>query len=345
MTRALIDARFVPEVAELAALADHLPAGALERLRIAQKGEYTSMWPVSVFRRPGRPGAPDAGAALDRANVVLAVLDPGNAGTISGMANPYLAADLARATNAWSSARLERDERLRGSIVIDPKNPDLAADEIRRAGEDPRMVQVLMAYPPELLGDRSLHPVYAAAGELGLPVTLQASGAYTGVNKGLTAAGFPSSRLAHEAGWVHGAQPHLLSLLTEGTFARFDQLIIVFDGFGVAWLPSLLWRLEAELRHWEGRRPPGLPDDPGRLVAERVRFTTAGLELPADGERLATLLATLEHRPVLVFGSGSADPRPGADELGRQLPADWAAGVLAGHARTLFDSPDRAGAR
>ena len=52
---------------------------------------------------------------------------------------------LCRAINNWLAAEwLDRDPRLRASIVVPPHSPDLAAEEVERLAGDRRFVQVLL---------------------------------------------------------------------------------------------------------------------------------------------------------------------------------------------------------
>lgn len=150
-----------------------------------------------------------------------------------------------------------------------------------------------------------MHPLYEAAVELGLPVNLQAGGTYIGRNRGLTSAGHPASALEHDVGSMSGAQPHLLSMIMQGVFEKYPDLRLVLSGFGVAWLPSLLWRMDSEYaRAKSGESVPALKRPPSEYVLEHVRFTIAPLELPADPRDLAQLLCLADLGRLLLFASG-----------------------------------------
>src|SRR6516225_2976798 len=65
--------------------------------------------------------------------------------------NPYFSAAVASAINDWvRSEFLERDSRLRASLVVSSVSPDDAVSEIERVGEDPRFVQVLLPVRSDL---------------------------------------------------------------------------------------------------------------------------------------------------------------------------------------------------
>ena len=79
--------------------------------------------------------------------------------------DPYMASAFCKAINDWIAAEwLDRDSRLRASIVIPLQAPDLAIEEIERRAGDNRFVSVLvLAQGESLLGRRHYWPVWQAA--------------------------------------------------------------------------------------------------------------------------------------------------------------------------------------
>ena len=84
--------------------------------------------------------------------------------------NEDMAAALCRAINDWMAKELlDREPRLRASILVPVHNPELAVAEIERVAPDRRFVQVLLfAMGEMLLGRRIYWPIYAAAEKHGL---------------------------------------------------------------------------------------------------------------------------------------------------------------------------------
>jgi predicted TIM-barrel fold metal-dependent hydrolase len=108
-------------------------------------------------------------------------------------------------------------------------------------------------------------------------------------------------------------------------------------GGGVAWLPSLLWRFDAQARSLR-RDVPWLTRLPSEYASEHVWVSTYPLDRPADPGRMAVLLKTfpaLEQR--LCFASGyprwDAD-RP--DEIEPRVPAEWLSRILHDNALELY---------
>ena len=102
-----------------------------------------------------------------------------------------LAAAFASAVNDWMVAELlNKDPRLRASIVIPTQNSEMAVAEIERVASDPRFVSILMLVMDEKpLGRRSYWPIYAAAQRHNMPICVHAGSAY---KHPVTSVGWPS---------------------------------------------------------------------------------------------------------------------------------------------------------
>ncbi len=311
----IIDAAFVVQRAEVATIAEHLAPDWREHLTTGGglAGTGYSLPSIPYRTRSSLPSDPIEARTrsrrlLDRRGAAAAVLDPGTSGRLSGVGNAVMAAEIARATNDWMRERwLAEDERLRGSILVGPRDGELAAPEVRRIGGDQRMACVVVGHPPVLLGDRSLFPLFEAATELDLPIRLQSGGAFAGSNPGPAPVGHPTSLFEYRLHSAYGAISHLLSVICEGVCERFPGLRLVFSGFGVAWLPSLLWRLDQEYASAGPELPSHLTRTPSDVVREHVGFTTWGLERPPRPPALSELLASVAGEDLLLYASGESD--------------------------------------
>jgi len=115
---------------------------------------------------------------LDRYDVEYAILGGDEGIEVFTLANPHLASALARAANDWMVQEwLPRDARLKGSVVVAPQDPSGAAEEIRRIGGHPDMVQVIVSSGSQRpYGDPVCWPMFHAAAEMGLPVAAHLGG-------------------------------------------------------------------------------------------------------------------------------------------------------------------------
>src|SRR5215468_2421216 len=190
-----------------------------------------------------------------------------------------MARAFARAINDWLVREwLDRDPRLRASIVIPTQNTEYAVDEIERCAKDKRFVQILVLAMQEVpLGRRQFWPIYAAAERHGLPLGIHAGSTF---RHPVTALGWPSYYVEDYAAQAQGFQSQVASLISEGVFAKFPALKVVLMESGVTWLPGFLWRFS---KYWRGLRTevPWVDRPPEEIVREHVRLTLQPFDAPA----------------------------------------------------------------
>ena len=185
---------------------------------------------------------------LDPLEVDLAILTCTYA--VESIHNPDTAAAISSAVNHWQRIEwLDREPRLRASIVVPSSQPEMAAAEIDRVAGDPRFVQVVVPVRSAMpYGNRHFHPLFEAAARHGLVVAMHFGGA---PGNPPTGSGWPSYYVEDMVGMAQVFQTQLLSLIAEGTFDRFPELRVACVEGGFTWVPSLLWRLDKE---WKGLR-------------------------------------------------------------------------------------------
>jgi uncharacterized protein len=185
---------------------------------------------------------------------------------------------------------LDREPRLRASILVLLHNPELALAEIERVAADRRFVQVLLfAMGDMLLGRRLYWPIYAAAERLGLTIGVHAGSTYRFAP---TASGWPAHRVEDYVAQSTAFEGQLVSLLAEGVFQKFPALKFVLIESGFTWLPQLMWRTS---KTWRGVRPevPWIDRPPADIIRDHVRLTLQPVDAPASEPR--ALARTLEH--------------------------------------------------
>jgi predicted TIM-barrel fold metal-dependent hydrolase len=234
-----------------------------------------------------------------------------------------LSAGLCRGINNWLAAEwLDRDPRLRASIVVPVHSADLAAEEIDRMAPDRRFVQVLMLAMAELpLGRRQNWPIYRAAEQYGLPVGIHAGSSFRHPPSAL---GWPSYYLEDYVSQAQGFAAALNSLVTEGVFVKFPGLKVVLIESGVTWLPASLWRLD---KTWRGVRSevPWLERLPTEVVREHVRLTLQPFDAPPIEPQVVAILEQLGSDRMLLFSTDYPHWHfDGDDALPAGLPADLA---------------------
>ncbi|MDP9469683.1 MAG: amidohydrolase family protein [Chloroflexota bacterium] len=228
-------------------------------------------------------------------------------GTMTGISihNDYrLAAALASAYNDWTLEKWVRPyDCYKGSIVVTGQDAEAAAREIRRLGDDPGMVQVLLASAARIpYGNKCYWPIYAAAVEHDLPVAIHVGGEGTGIANPPTGVGYPTTYLEFHTDHSQTMMAHCVSLVAEGTFEAFPTLKFAFIEGGVCWAPYVMGRLDrlypalkAEVPHLKRR--------PSEYLLANCYFSTQPIEEPDNHQHLLHLLAMLQAERTVIFAS------------------------------------------
>jgi predicted TIM-barrel fold metal-dependent hydrolase len=219
---------------------------------------------------------------------------------LDSLRHPDFTTALARAINDWLVEEwLERDSRLRASVVVPPRDPKAAIEEIERVGGHPGFVQALMPVRSEkLYGNRVYRPLLEAIAAQDLVFGLHFGGTPEGPP---TSTGWPSLYVEEYAGEVGLYWAQVTSLIAEGAFQRLPTLrVAVLEG-GWTWFPTFWWRLDKD---WKGLRrdTPWVTEPPSRLIRERMRVSVA----PVDGgppDDVAATLRWLGTDRLLMFAT------------------------------------------
>jgi len=253
---------------------------------------------------PGADPSFTATQLLDANGISRAVLIGGEVLGLGAMPDPDVAAIIATAYNHWlAETWLAADERFRGTIVVGAQDPQLAAEEIRRAGQDERFVSVLLPLTNILMGQRHYYPIYEAAAEIGLPVTVHPnSGEGIFRTSPPLAGGSPTYYVEWHTGLSQVFQANLISLVCQGVFERFPGLKVVLTEGGLGWIPDVLWRLDKNVK---GLRDevPWIRRLPSEYVFDHVRFTTQPLPEPKRRSHLHVLCEIACAERTLMFSS------------------------------------------
>jgi hypothetical protein len=205
------------------------------------------------------------------------------------------------AINDWIAREwLDREPRLRASIVLPIQNPQNCVKEIEKRASDKRFVQVLVPAMGEMtLGRRYYWPIYEACERHGLPVGVHAGSSYrfAPASTGWTSYAFEDYVV--QAG---GFENQLLSLVAEGVFAKYPALKVVLMESGFAWLPPFLWRAN---KTWRGVRAetPWVKQEPATIIREHVRVTLQPVDVPVEGAKLEQVFNQIGSDDMILFST------------------------------------------
>jgi predicted TIM-barrel fold metal-dependent hydrolase len=196
--------------------------------------------------------------------------------------NEDMARAFARAMNDWIAKEwLDRDPRLRASIVVPLQNVEFAVDEIERCAGDSRFVQVLVLAMGEVpLGRRHFWPIYAAAERHRLPIGIHAG----------------------SAAQSQGFQSQVTSLICEGVLTKHPGLKVVLIESGVTWAPAFLWRMS---KFWRGLRTeiPWIDRSPLEIFRDHFRLTVQPFDAPDSPDIVGRIIDQLGSDELLLFSS------------------------------------------
>jgi len=236
---------------------------------------------------------------LDPWDVEIGILNC--AYSVDSLHNPDTAAAMAAAVNDWLLAEwLTPEPRLRASLVVPTRVPEMGAREIERMGDHPGFVQVLLPVRSEApYGHRRYLPIFEAAARHNLVVSLQFGGA---PGNPPTGAGWPSYYIEEYVGMAQVFQSQVLSLAVEGVFDRLPTLKMALVEGGWTWLPSLMWRIDKD---WKGlrREVPWNTQPPSAYIRERMRLTLQPLDAPEDPDHLLEIVDALGSDDLLMFST------------------------------------------
>jgi predicted TIM-barrel fold metal-dependent hydrolase len=307
----IIDCDIHNEVPSLKTLLPYLPPHWQEYINESafvgpDANDYPKNAPTTA--RPGsRPasGPPGSDLALMREqhlevwNVDYGILN--NTYWVQSVHLEDFAADLATAINQWQIDEwLEKEPRLRASLVLPSQNPVLAAREIERYAGYAGFVQVIMPVRSLIpYGKRYYDPIYEAATKYGLAIGIHYGGA---PGHSPTPTGWPSTYIEEYAGMAQVFQSQVWSLVIEGAFDRFPDLRVAMIEGGFTWMPSLMWRMDKE---WKGLRhnTPWVKQAPSAYIRNHIRLAVQPVNAPPQQEYLLHILEQLESDEMLIFST------------------------------------------
>jgi uncharacterized protein len=257
----------------------------------------------SDWRTKGeRPGSSLAGMqrdALDAFGISLAICNPLTGGQVA--VSESMGAAICSAINDWIVEHwLNKDRRLRASIVVPPQAPLLAVEEVERLAGDKRFVQILLPAACEMMLGRSYYwPIYEVAAKYDLPIGLHAGSMY---RYAPTSTGWPSHYLHDYVANSQLFEDQLLSLISNGVFNRYPHLRFVLIESGVTWLPGFIWRA---IKTWRGVRAevPWVKRSPAEIIRENVRLTVQPIDAPRDSNVFNRIIDMIDSDNMLLFAS------------------------------------------
>ncbi|WP_026379226.1 amidohydrolase family protein [Afifella pfennigii] len=208
-----------------------------------------------------------------------------------------LASAMAAAYNDMVAEKwLSFDDRLRGSIQVNARDPEAAAREIDRMATHPAMVQVMLPVVDDIAyGHPYYRPIFAAADRNDLVVafhhTVFAEGPY----------GMGLSYMERHSLIPLAIMGQVISIILNGVFDAFPKLRFIMLEGGFSWLPHVMWRMDREYR--QGRvEVPWIKKLPSQHARERLRLATQPSE-DISNEAFLKVVDLIGTDELLVFAT------------------------------------------
>jgi predicted TIM-barrel fold metal-dependent hydrolase len=214
------------------------------------------------------------------------------------------AAAISTAINEYTLEQwVEKDNRLKGSILIPKQDPELAVKEIHRFGSHNDMVQVIVASGAEKpYGNRFYHPIYEACVEHNLPFTIHVLMEGVGVNPPTTGAGWVSYYPEYRATRPQVMAAHLASFIYEGVFEKFPTLQVVLQEAGAFWIAPYLWKMDED---WKALRfqTPWVKKRPSEYFRSNIKVSSQPLEPTPNQEMFNQMMKAIYAEDTLLYCS------------------------------------------
>jgi predicted TIM-barrel fold metal-dependent hydrolase len=206
---------------------------------------------------------------MQEGDLDAAILFP-TAGLFAGfLRDPDYAVAFCRAYNNWLAKVLLKPEAgLLGVALLPVQDGKEAAKELRRAKQELGLVGAMLpADGGHLLGYRHYDPIYQAAAEVDMPVSVHASGSWA-ADAHTTADQFPKFVQAHTISHPFGIIRQVTSMMFEGVFERYPTVRFGFLECGGTWVPWFFDRMDEEYEHRGEEEATDLQRKPSEFVHE-----------------------------------------------------------------------------
>ena len=237
--------------------------------------------PHIVGSRPGMRDPKQRLVDMDREGIDVAIIfGTSIALTVNGLQDKALAAAICHAVNLWLLEYVAADrKRLKAVGLIPCQDPPAAARELEFLAKHGAVTAMLPNNVYGInLGDRRFDPIYAAAQQLGMPLSVHPQTGHDGQYGVSGVMGAGSERMekysyVHMTAFPFELMIALMHMIGEGVFDRYPRLRVAFMEGGCGWIPFWAHRLD---EHWEKLHPqwPELKRRPSEVIkSEQINFT------------------------------------------------------------------------
>jgi predicted TIM-barrel fold metal-dependent hydrolase len=276
---------------------------------------------------------------LDKFNIyssLLIPLQPGNF-ALTSVDNNAIITLISAFNDYFIEHWLQVDNRFNLAITVNPRDIESGVKEIQRLANVPGVASVYLPLIDISLGNKYYYPIFKAAVENNLPITIHIAGPEcTFVGAPTTAGGLPTTYAERFSLIAQIAQSNIASLIFNGVLEEFPNLRIIFVEWGFSWLGPLTWRMN---QMWRSLRieTPWVKKIPEEYIRENIFFTTQPVEEELNNEDFSYLLRLINAKDNLIFSSDYPHwDNDFPDRTFMRLPEDMKEAIFHKNAEKVF---------
>lgn len=244
------------------------------------------------------------------AQIDISVLYPTGGLALGLIQDPEWSVSVAQAYNDWLYHTYTKDyPSFKGVALLPVHNPQAAADELKRARRELGFVAGLLPAVTSLMtgyGDRRFDPIYRAAEEIGVPLTVHGA-----PSRGLGFDFLSKFIQVHTLEHPVAIFIQFTSMVFEGVFERFPGLNVAFLEAGSGWLPYFIDRMDEEYEKPYRFQAPELHHTPREIIRRGQVWVTAEVE-----ERLLPAVLEQFNEDCVMWPSDFPHERRPAEFMG-----------------------------
>jgi uncharacterized protein len=294
--------------------------------------------------------AADVLSVLDQFGIDTVIMNPGYTRPQAIFNEPVIAA-IASAHNDYLVEEVfPASDRIKASLMICHRDPQMGAAEIRRVGRHKQFVGVFTSFSGlfESIGTAKHDPILDAMQDYGLVLTAHSEGWFPHFTPLWTGARTWIELFGNAP--AGNCMAHLAAMIVQGMFDKYPSQKVIFQEGGYWWLPDFMLRLDdfymssgGDIALTERKLAAGerwLKKLPSQYVLDHVRFSTQPITIPKNRKHFAWLLELCHAQDLFCFSSDwphqTMDPANWVVENPDCIPEEMQKALLSGNARKLY---------
>jgi len=235
---------------------------------------------------------------------------------------------------------LDEDEDLYGLAGLTLRDPEAAAAEIERLGDEDQIVGAYIGNTSIMLppGDPVYDVVYRAADDNNMTIAFHANADDFGRDFPMQNRGFETYLEVHSVTHLWYQTMAITSLVTQGVPVKFPDLNFVILEAGISWIPYVMMRLNREYSMRRGEAPL-LEQLPEEYIRDSFYFASQPVGEPMDDAHLKKIVEIIGVENLLFASDYPHWDFDNPDEVDRHLRRLFSAEE---RKQVLYENPSEA---